>query len=279
MVTNEYNLHQMERISSRHNPLVKRFRELARLGASEEALLLDGQHLIEEAIAAEVPIEVAAFSEKHAQGRLLTLAARTRRLGARTVTVTDQVLAAISPVQQPSGVVAIAHRPAAALEQVFAKPPQLVVLLSEVQDPGNVGAIVRAAEACGASGIVAGDATADPFSWKALRGAMGSTFRVPVTRQPIGAALDAARASGARVFATVPRGGTPLPACDLRGPAAVLLGGEGSGLPAAWFAAADTRLTIPMRGQVESLNVAIAAALILYEASRQRGHVPIAYPR
>jgi RNA methyltransferase, TrmH family len=269
----------MERISSRHNPLVKRFRDLARLGATDDVVLLDGQHLIEEAITAELPIEIAAFSEKHAQGRLLTLAARTRRVGAKTITVTDQVLAAISPVQQPSGVVAIARRPAPSLEQVFARQPQLVVLLSEVQDPGNVGAIVRAAEACGASGIVAGVATADPFGWKALRGAMGSTFRVPVARAPIEAALGAARACGARVFATVPRGGTPLPACDLRGPAAVLLGGEGSGLPAAWFGAADTRLTIPMRGQVESLNVAIAAALILYEASRQRGHVPVAYPR
>jgi TrmH family RNA methyltransferase len=269
----------MERISSRHNPLVRRFRDLARPGADDDTVLLDGQHLVEEAIAAEVPIEVAAFAEKHAQGRLLTLAARTRRIGAKTITVTDQVLAAISPVQHPSGVVAIARRPAPSLEQVFAKAPQLVVLLSEVQDPGNVGAIVRAAEACGASGLVAGVATADPFGWKALRGAMGSTFRVPVARQRIESALDAARACGARVFATVPRGGTPLPACDLRGPAAILLGGEGGGLPAAWLDAADARLTIPMRGQVESLNVAIAAALILYEASRQRGEMPLPHPR
>jgi RNA methyltransferase, TrmH family len=269
----------MERISSRHNPLVKRFRDLARLGASDAAILLDGQHLVEEAIAAELPIEVAAFSEKHVQGRLVTLAASTRRVGAKTVTVTDQVLAAMSPVQQPSGVVAIARRPAPSLEQVFAKRPQLVVLLSEVQDPGNVGAIVRAAEGCGATGVVAGIATADPFGWKALRGAMGSAFRVPVARSRIEPALEAARACGARVFATVPRDGTPLPACDLRGPSAIVLGSEGGGLPAAWLAASDERLTIPMRGQVESLNVAVAAALVLYEASRQRGNAPLAYPR
>jgi TrmH family RNA methyltransferase len=279
MVTNEYNLHQMERIASRHNPLVKRFRDLARLGAADDAVLLDGQHLLEEAIAAEVPIDVAAFSETHARERLHALAARTGRLGARTITVTDQVLAAISPVQHPSGVVAIARRPATSLEQVFARLPQLVVLLSDVQDPGNVGAIVRAAEGCGASGLVAGAATADPFGWKALRGAMGSTFRLPLARARIESALVAARAHGLRVFATVPRGGTPLPACDLRGPSGILLGGEGGGLPKTWVDSADQRVTIPMRGQVESLNVAIAAALVLYEASRQRGDVPLPHPR
>lgn len=271
MVTNEYNLHQMERISSRQNPVVKRFRELARMGATDEALLLDGQHLVEEAIAASVPIEVAAFAEQHVQGRLVTLAARTRRLGARTVVVTDQVLAAISPVQHPSGVVAIARRPEPMIARVFERQPSLVVMLADVQDPGNVGAIVRAAEACGATGVIAGMFTADPFAWKALRGAMGSTFRLPVAREPLDAALATARAAGARVYATLPRGGTPLPECDLRGPVAILLGSEGAGLPAAWLEAADGRLTVPMRGQVESLNVAIAAALIVYEASRQRG--------
>jgi TrmH family RNA methyltransferase len=112
--------------------------------------------------------------------------------------------------------------------------------------------------------------SADPFGWKALRGAMGSTFRLPLVREPLDLALETARAARTRVVATIPRGGTPLPECDLRGPVAILLGGEGAGLPAAWLDAADGRLTIPMRGKVESLNVAIAAALILYEASRQR---------
>ena len=260
----------MERISSRQNPLVKRFRELAR-AAADEHLLLDGQHLLDEAIASELPIEIAAFAEKHAEGRLVTLAAKARRAGAKTVAVTDQVLAALSPVQQPSGVVAIARRPSLTLDAVFKQRPQLVVMLSDVQDPGNVGAIVRAAEACGATGLIAGDATADPFGWKALRGAMGSTFRLPVARQHLATAIAAARDQGIRVLATVPRGGTPLPRCDFRQPAAILLGGEGTGLDTMWLDSSDQRITIPMKGPVESLNVAIAAALILYEAARQRG--------
>src|SRR3970040_307207 len=108
----------MERISSRHNPLVKRFRDLARAGRADDTLLLDGQHLVEEALASDVPIEVAAFAEEQAEGRLLTLAAKTRRAGAKTIAVTDQVLAALSPVQHPSGVVAIARRTSQTLEQV-----------------------------------------------------------------------------------------------------------------------------------------------------------------
>src|SRR5262249_55836571 len=117
----------------------------------------------------------------------------------------------------------------------------------------------------------AGDACADPFGWKALRGAMGSTFRMPVAaKQPLPDVMRRARACGLRLYATVPRGGTPLPECDLQAPCGILLGGEGPGLPAALMEAGDGRVTIPMRPPFESLNVAIAAALILYEASTQR---------
>jgi TrmH family RNA methyltransferase len=261
----------VERISSRQNPLVKRFRDLARAGAGGEWMLLDGPHLVEEALTSGATLDVAAFSDRLIQGRLGTIAAKAQSSGARTVAVSDQVLAALSPVQQPSGVVAIARRREVSLDQVLVRKPSLLLLLHEVQDPGNVGAIIRAAEGCGATGVVTGDATADPFGWKALRGAMGSTLRLPVaSKASLQQVIERARADRLRVFAAIPRGGTPLPDCDLRGSAAILLGGEGSGLPQALFDAADERMTVPMKPPVESLNVAIAAALILYEASRQR---------
>ena len=257
----------MERISSRQNPLVKQFRDVAH-GSVVDAMLLDGEHLIEEALGSGVAIEVAAFGERLGNG---PLADRLRREGVKVVLVTDAVLGAVSPVQTPSGVVGIARRPASSLEGVFATKPQLIAVLHDVQDPGNVGAVVRAAEGCGATGVLCSQRTADPFGWKALRGAMGSTFRLPVAAgQPLDEAIATARAGGLRVFATTARGGTPLPDCDLRGPAAVVFGGEGAGLPAAIIEAADARLTIPMKAPVESLNVAIAAALVLYEAARQR---------
>jgi RNA methyltransferase, TrmH family len=263
----------MERISSRQNAIVKQFKDLA-AGAMDERILLDGEHLVQEALVSGLRLELVAFGERHVEGRLTRLAAQAQAAGARLIAVTDQVLAAISPVQQPSGVVAIAQRPTPSVARVLERTPQLVLMLSEIQDPGNVGAIIRAAEACGATGIVTGDRTADPLGWKALRGSMGSTFRVPVAaRQPLSEFSARARAAGLRLLATVPRGGTSLPEADLTRPCAIMLGGEGAGLSTALVDGADDRITIPMHPPVESLNVAIAAALILYEASRQRSLV------
>ena len=259
----------MERISSRQNPIVKQFRELA--GASHERMLLDGAHLLEEALACGVPIDVVARRDELAAGPLAALAERAARGGARLLEVTDSVLSAISPVRQPSGIVAIARRRASSLDSALDHPPQMVLMLSDVQDPGNVGAILRVADACGATGIITSPATADPFGWKALRGSMGSAFRIPVaSAHDLETAVQRARARGVHLYAAVAHGGTPLPRCDLRRPSAVLLGGEGPGLPDRLVALADDRLTIPMGRAVESLNVATAAALVVYEAQRQR---------
>ena len=258
----------MERITSRQNPLVKHFRDVAH-GIVDDVMLLEGGHLIEEALGARVVIDVAAVAERHGHEGL---AERMQAAGTKVVLVTDTVMDAMSPVQTPSGVLGIARRPDIRLDDVFARSPPLVVMLNDVQDPGNVGAIVRAAEGCGATGLVCSERTADPFGWKALRGAMGSTLRLPVVvRQSLREAVAQARTHGIRIFATTARDGTLLPHCDLVGPAAILLGAEGAGLPADFLDAADARITIPMQPPVESLNVAIAAALIVYEAGRQRG--------
>lgn len=267
----------MERIASRHNPIVKRFRDLAREGSSADAVLLDGEHLLHDALAAGLVIEVAAFAERLASERLATLARWAARSGARVIVVNDRILAAISPVKSPSGAVAVARRRDASLDDVLASPEPLILVLHEVQDPGNVGAIIRSAEACGATGVITGPGCADPFGWKALRGAMGSTFRLRVApRVPLPQVVTRTHTAGIRIVATVPAGGTPLPAVDLRGPCAILLGGEGGGLPDAVVDAAEACLTIPMRPPVESLNVATAAALIVYEASRQRSSSDVA---
>jgi TrmH family RNA methyltransferase len=147
----------------------------------------------------------------------------------------------------------------------------LVVIVVDVQDPGNAGAIVRVAEAGGATGVIASGVTADPFGWKALRGSMGSALRLPVVNG--GAAAEAiadARRHGCRVIAAAPRGGRSVFDIDLTGPVAILIGGEGPGLAPSVVDAADERVTIPMQAPVESLNAAVTAALLVYEARRQR---------
>ena len=184
-------------------------------------------------------------------------------------------MAALSPVRSPSPVVALAERPLAAGRRVYRDTP-LVIMAIDVQDPGNVGAIVRVAEAGGASGVVCAGTCADPFGWKALRGSMGSALRLPVlVHRDIREAIDEARRHGCRVVATSPRGGQSLFQADLRGPLVVLVGSEGPGLAQAQVEGADEQIMIPMQPPVESLNTAVSAALIVYEARRQRGRLQI----
>jgi len=267
----------MRRISSRSNPLVTRFRDAARGRGSRDVILLDGEHLVQEALDSAITLETVAMAESivdlHADG----LVDRLARAGAEVVRVPTPVMAAMSPVREPTGIVALATARPATLDEVVATTPPLVVVLNGIQDAGNVGAIIRAADGCGATGVIALEGTADPFGWKALRGAMGSTFRLPVAvRQSAAAAIAFLTRHDVAIVATVPRQGTPLPDAHLRGPVAILLGGEGAGLPDDLVAAADVRVSIPMRPPVESFNVAITAALILYEAAKQRdGHVPV----
>ena len=260
----------MERIASRQNPLVRRFRELAHATDPDGAVLVDGTHLLQEALRSHVPVDLVAVAED-ASPEAYALAHEAERAGARMLRVSPHVLSGMSPVRHPVGIVAIARCRPATIAQCLQAPRVLALVLLGVQDPGNVGAIVRAAEACGADAVICGLGTADPFGWKALRGGMGSTFRLPIAvNQPVREIVDAARLRRITLLATAASGGTPLRSCDLRQPAAVMLGAEGGGLPPDAMSAASDRITIPMRPPVESLNVAIAAALILFEASRQR---------
>lgn len=270
---------RMPTITSRRHPLVQRYRQLARGRAADEhdalapiEVLLDGSHLVRDALDAGCTIRHAAFTRAaraRPEGEALGAALTHRRV--EMCDVTDEVMGALSPVKTPSGIVAIAQRPRVRVGEVFARAPQLVVLAIDVQDPGNVGAMIRAAEAGGATGLVACGATADPFGWRALRGSMGSALRLLVARASTREALAAASEHRVPIVAAGARGGRPAFDLDLRGPIAFALGGEGAGLPGDVIAGASAFATIPMAPPVESLNVAIATALLVYEARRQRG--------
>ena len=267
----------MPAITSRRNAIVARFRDAAK-GDRDGELLLDGVHLITEAMSAGIRLrEVAVMAGPTGDcalrdaGAAGAIAERLRRLEVPITTASAAVMRALSPVQSASPIVAIGERPIASASQVYGGSTVVVIAL-DVQDPGNLGAIVRVAEAGGAGGMVCAGACANPFGWKALRGSMGSALRLPIlVYRDSHEAIDEARRCGCRIVATVPRGGRPLFDADLRGPIAVLIGGEGPGLPATHLGEADDRITIPMQSPVESLNTAVSAALIVYEAQRQRG--------
>jgi TrmH family RNA methyltransferase len=252
------------RITSRQHAVVRTCRAAA-AGDDPDLVLLDGEHLIEEALDAGVPIALIL-----SDGRAPAIAARAREAGAAAYEGTTSVLEAASPVRTPSGVVAVAEWRTTSVAKAMTAPEACCLGLLGVQDPGNVGSAIRAADALGATGVLALDGTADPRGWKTLRGSMGSVFHLSVGRGTLPEALAEAKHAGLSVVAAVADGGAPLPELDLRGPALLLVGSEGAGLPAEVQQHADARVTIPMRRGVESLNVAVTAALLLFETRRQR---------
>jgi len=260
------------RVTSRHNPNIARYRAVAR-GDALDLLLLDGPHLVADALAAGVVLEsVTVLSTALDRPEIGALISKAEAAGAEVVTATPEVMAVVSPVRSSSAIVALGRRPAREARRLYTGAAPLVLIAADVQDPGNLGAIIRAAEAGLATSVIAAGACADPFGWKALRGSSGSGLRLPISTSTSPAvALAEARQHGCRVIATVPRGGRSLYDTDLRGAVAVLIGGEGPGLDPAVIEQADDRLTIPMRAPVESLNAAVAAAIVVYEALRQRG--------
>jgi TrmH family RNA methyltransferase len=224
-----------------------------------------------EARASGLPVESAAFEHNALDDpSMRALAEQLVADGADVFIVSRKTLESMSPVRSPAGAVGIARRPLPSLNDALASSNPLIVVAHDVQDPGNVGGIMRTAEAAGATAFITTVSTADPLGWKALRGSMGSALRLPIARGEIADVLAALRTAGIATMALVPRAGRSLFEADVRKPSALILGSEGPGLPEELLRQIDQRITIPMQAPVESLNVGVAAALVLYEAFRQR---------
>ncbi len=269
-----------EPIRSRSNPLYQRLRARKERGGGSGPCLLEGPKLVLEALAAGIELVEAAAgvrAERTAAGRAAFDELRRRQVPLRRMS--DPLLASLSELETSQGLLALARRPAFDQELLFRGTPLLLVA-EGVQNPGNLGGLLRTAEAAGATGAYLAAGCADPCSWKALRGSMGSAFRLPQVQglQPE-AILDRLRQRGVTVLATAADGETRFDQADLRGPVALLVGAEGSGLGAAALGRAARRLRIPLAPPVESLNVGVAAALVLYEAARQRGFAATRVPQ
>jgi TrmH family RNA methyltransferase len=261
-----------ETLRSRANPLYKRLRALKERAGERDLCLLEGPRLVLEALAAGLDVVEAAASpraEASPPGSAALAGLRQREIPVRRMAA--ELVASLSETETSQGLLALARRPSFPEGAIFRGVPLLLVA-DGVQNPGNVGGLLRTAEAAGASGAILAGACADPLSWKALRGSMGSAFRLPHLRGlPIEEALDALEDRGVSVIATAADGERRYDEADLRGPVALVVGGEAAGLTATVRARAAARLRIPLGGRVESLNVGVAAALVLFEAARQRG--------
>jgi TrmH family RNA methyltransferase len=261
-----------ETLRSRANPLYKRLRALKERAGETDLCLLEGPRLVLEALAAGLAVvEAAASPRAEASPAGAAALVELRQRGVPVRRMAAELVASLSETETSQGLLALARRPVFQGEEVFRGTP-LVLVADGVQNPGNLGGLLRTAEAAGASGAILAGGCADPFSWKALRGSMGSALRLPHLRGlAVEDALDALDRRGVAVLATDATGERRYDEADLRGPVAIVVGSEGAGLAARVRERAAARLRIPLAGPVQSLNVGVAAALVLFEAARQRG--------
>jgi TrmH family RNA methyltransferase len=262
-----------EVITSRDNSLLRHVRAV-RDGRVEDQIFVEGVRLCEEALSSGLRIHAVVFSEEIARKK--EPAALIKKLSAvcdRLVCVNEKLLAYVSHTKTAQGILLLASRPETSEELFAAKQvkPSPIVVMHRITNPVNLGAILRTAEATGATGAIATEKSTDPFSPKALRGAMGAAFRLPIWYKPTyKQVLDWCSQQGIKTICADLNSQKNYTEFDWTGPCALILGPEASGLSPAEIAAADEAVKIPMREPVESLNVAVAAGVLLYEAARQR---------
>ncbi|MBD2861686.1 TrmH family RNA methyltransferase [Paenibacillus oceani] len=262
------------KIESLQNPRVKLWAQLLdKKGRDKQGLyLVEGIHLVQEALRYDAGVETVLYSEE--RGLPAEIAACLNDGMVERIAVTEQVLIKCSDAQTPQPVIGIVRKSAKTIEQLLASPESLVVVVDGVQDPGNLGTIIRSADAVGAAGVVLGKGTVDLYNPKTVRSTMGSMFHVPVVETELLPLLDLARSRGIQLVGTSLQASRSCYDMDLTVPTWIILGNEGKGVSAEVAAQVDTGVIIPMKGRSESLNVAMAATVLLFEAMRQRGDRP-----
>ena len=261
-------------ITSANNQVIKKVASLKQKKYRDEynLFVVEGIRLVEEAAGSTWRPAMCFYTEKAAaaprvQATLEILAAK----GCRIFPVADNVYAKITDTEQPQGILCVMEKKRYTFDDLQSSDRELIVVLDNVQDPGNVGTVVRTADAAGCCGVILTKGCADLFSGKTVRATMGSLFHLPVitgvAEQEVAAFLER---QGIRLLATALDSSSLYHDVDLRSPVAIVFGNEGAGVSKVILEKADERLYIPLYGRAESLNVAVAAAVILYEARRQR---------
>jgi TrmH family RNA methyltransferase len=266
---------RLRRIEGKHNALVKELRQAFSRGerADDGSCAIEGLRIVEEAIRSGLRFRAVFFKEsaQNLAERLLP------QIGSHveTLLLPDKLFDASVPSETPQGVAALVKLKEFSLDDVLERlQVGPVIVLAGVQDPGNVGTILRSAEAFGSAGVVLGEGTVSPFNSKVIRASAGSIFRLPVIPAKASGAMDdllsRLRKENVRLIATSSHKGTPLDQAKLTDACAVFIGSEGAGLPRALVAQIEELVAIPHTAQVESLNAGVAGSIVLYEAARQR---------
>ena len=260
-------------IISPANPLLKVFRRALAEGTTREGwLAVEGPYLIEEALRASdrATIHSVVISDEgleRLQGLVGHLPAE-----AEAARVPDRLFRQITQTESPQGIAALVQVGRRSLDSILREPNVLLLVVCGLQDPGNLGTIMRSAQAFGASALITLEGTVRPFNPKAMRASAGAVFHVPTfADEEINTVFKKLRAANVRIVAADRHSPSRISDSDLRGPLAILIGQEAAGLPPEIARQANLLLSIPIRTGMDSLNAATAASILLYEAARQRG--------
>jgi RNA methyltransferase, TrmH family len=259
-------------IASPANPRIKQLVALRRRRVRDQAgvTLVEGYGELSLALAAGVRPHALYHCPELACGDPAEVAARAAALGAELVRVSEPAFARAAYRESPDGWLAVVPAVAAALAALVTGARPLVLVCGGVEKPGNLGAILRTADAAGVTAVIAADPVTDWGNPNVVRASKGTVFSVPVASATAAAVLGWARERGLALVAAAPGAATPVTEVDLSGPVALAVGSEKHGLAGEWLARADVTVTIPMFGRADSLNVAASAAILAYEAVRQR---------
>ena len=232
--------------------------------------IVDGAREILRALDAGIRVETAFLAEDLLRTPDAHAAADRLRYRPTTIPVSPAVLAKVAYGERSDGIVAIIESPRRDLAELVLPDDPLIIVVEGVEKPGNLGAVLRTADGAGVHAVIAADPRTDLFNPNAIRASLGTIFALPVVATTTSETMAWLTEHGIRVVATIVDATTDYAAADLRGPLAIVLGSEADGLSPVWHGPGVTPISIPMRGIADSLNVSIAAAVVLYEAVRQR---------
>lgn len=261
---------RLRRVNSRQNALVKELRRAFARGerTDDGSVAIESVRIVEEAVRSGLRFRALLFRESSAEiaERLLPQIAAE----VETILLPDEVFDSAVATESPQGVAALVHVKGHKLADALRAPEPMLVVVAGVQDPGNLGTIVRSAEAFGAHGVLLAEKTVSAFNPKTVRASAGSLFRVPVVDVELDSAMAELKSRGLRLVATSSHKGTALDEAKLAGAVALFIGSEGAGLSRVVLTKMDEVVAIPHSPRVESLNAGVAASILLYEAARQR---------
>jgi len=263
----------MTQITSLQNPRVKAVLRLrdARHRAKQSRFLIDGARELGRAIQAGVRLrEVFVCRPACATPDAQQVLRMLDRCGAEILEATQPVLEKLTFGQRCEGLLGVAETPRRGLDQLVLPDRPLVAVLQGAEKPGNVGAVLRSADGAGVSALIVADGGTDLFNPNAIRASLGTIFTMPLAAAGTAETIDWLRRHGLAVYAARGDGSLPYTEADLRGPAAIVLGPEATGLTPAWSGPWLTAVRLPMLGAADSLNVSATAAVLFYEALRQR---------